>query len=116
MVEEIEIQTANDVKTIDYMKTTNNMINQTIEEQTTQTEMISEQLDNIQSSINNIEVSSDIDLTEVVDKIDNIDTTIVEAQTQDILSVVNQQQERIDSMGESINEINNKLNQLLEKL
>ena len=53
---------------------------------------------------------------EVVDKIDNIDTTVVEAQTQDILSVVNQQQQQINSIAENVNEINNVLNQLLEKL
>lgn len=116
MVEEIEIQTINDVKTIDYMRTTNDIINTTIEEQTTQTEIISEQLDNIQSSINNIEVTSDIDLNEVVDKIDNIDTTVIEAQAQDILSVVNQQQEQIDDMKENINDINDKLNQILERI
>lgn len=116
MVEEIEIQTVNDVKTIDYMRTTNDIINTTIEEQTTQTEIISEQLDNIQSSINNIEVTSDVDLNEVVDKIDNIDTTVIEAQAQDILSVVNQQQEQIDNMRETINNINDKLNQILEKI
>ena len=116
MVEEIEIQTVNDVKTIDYMRTTNDIINTTIEEQTTQTEIISEQLDNIQSSINNIEVTSDVDLNEVVDKIDNIDTTVIEAHAQDILSVVNQQQEQIDNMRETINNINDKLNQILEKI
>ena len=54
-------------------------------------------------------ISSDIDLSNVTDLIEDIDTTIVEANTQDILIKLGQQQEQI-------NDINNKLDLILSKL
>ena len=104
MAQEIEIQTNEDVKVIDYRKETNEIINDKLN----QNEEISTQLDTIQTSIDNID-SGNVDLSEVTDMIENIDTTIVEVQTQDILTIVNQQQEQI-------NDINNKLDMILDKL
>ena len=54
-------------------------------------------------------ISSDIDLSNVTNLIEDIDTTIVEANTQDILIKLGQQQEQI-------NDINNKLDLILSKL
>lgn len=105
MTQEIEIQTNDELKIIDYRKETNEIIN----EKLNQTENISAQLDTIQTSINNIDNSGNVDLSEVTDMIENIDTTIVEVQTQDILTIVNQQQEQI-------NNINDKLDMILKKL
>ena len=111
--EEVIVQTADEVSKIDYMRVTNDMLNEhsnTIQETISN---ISEQLDIIESNTNNIETPiSSVDLSEVVDVIEDIgqvDTTVVESNTQDILVKLNQQQEQI-------NEINNKLNMILEKL
>lgn len=114
MAEEIEIQTVSDVKNIDYMRNNNQMIEQALTEQSNQTDAISEALVNIQNSIDNTQ--SQVDLSEVTTAIENIDTTVVEVQTQDILSIVGEQQNKIDSMQESMDEINDKLNRLLNKL
>lgn len=113
MAEEIEIQTVDDVRNIDYMRANNQFVKDVITEQMNQVDTISETLDNIQSNIN---AQSEIDLSEVTDLIADIDTTVVEVQTQDILSTVNEQQTQINNMQESIDEINDKLNKILEKL
>lgn len=117
MAEEVIIQTADDVATIDYMMKTNDMINQQRNEMQTNIDMISEQLDVIIDNTNNNTssissentVTEDIDLSEVTDLIENIDTTLVEANTQDILIKLNNQQEQI-------NNINEKLDLILSKL
>lgn len=113
MTEEIEIQTVADVRNIDYMRANNQFVEQVITEQINQTDTISETLTNIQGTL---EEQSQVDLSEVTNLIENIDTTIVEVQTQDILTTVNEQQEKINNMQESIDDINDKLNQILDKL
>ena len=95
MAEEIELQTSDDLKTIDYMRTTNQAINSTISEQQNTINNISDNLDVIADAVTS-PTTSNIDLSEVTDMIDNIDTAIVENNTQDILSIVNQQQEQIN--------------------
>lgn len=117
MEEEIIVQTADDVATIDYRMKTNDMVSQQAEEMQANIDMIAEQLDVIIDNTNNTvsSVSSeyietgDIDLSEVTDLIENIDTTLVEANTQDILVKLNNQQEQI-------NNINEKLDLILDKL
>ena len=113
MVEEIEIQTVSDVRNIDYMRSNNDFVEQVVTEQINQTDTISETLTNIQDTIAN---QTQVDLSEVTDLIENIDTTVVEVQTQDILATVNEQQNKIDEMQSSIDDIHDKLNQILEKL
>ena len=54
-------------------------------------------------------VQNDVDLSEVTELIENIDTALVESNTQDILVKLNQQQEQI-------NDINEKLDLILSKL
>lgn len=113
MAEEIEIQTVADVKTIDYMRNNNTIIEQTITEQANQVSNISDALTNIQDSLDS---QTQVDLSEVTELIENIDNTVVEVQTQDILNIVNNQQAEINSIKENVNDINDKLDQILSKL
>ena len=108
--EEIIIQTADEVSTIDYMRNTNDMINTHNDIIQDNINNISEQLDVIISNTNDINTTpSQVNLSNVTDLIEDIDTTIVEANTQDILVQLNKQQEQID-------DINSKLDMILEKL
>lgn len=119
MAEEIQIQTADEVKNIDYMRTTNEVISNQIDNQLNSLETLSDTLDNVNNTLNLISdsaIETPVDLTEVVESIDSIDTTVIEAQTQDILSIINSQQQQIDNIESNINEINDKINQLLEKI
>ena len=109
MEEEIQVQTTEEVKNIDYMKATNEAINTQIEEQISNIDDLSNTLDDISSTVNFIAettVPNTIDVSEIVD---SIDTTIVEAQTQDIL------QRQINNIESTVNEINEKLNELIDK-
>ena len=119
MAEEIQIQTADEVKNIDYMKTTNEVINNQIDKQLNSLETLSDTLDSVNNTLNLISdsaIETPVDLTEITESIDNIDTTVIEAQTQDILSIINSQQQQIDNIESNINEINDKINQLLENI
>jgi len=117
MGEEIELQTMDDVKTIDFMRTTTQAINDTIGTQSDIINNISDNLDVItEAVITAPTVSSDISLTEVNEKLDNLDTTVVETQTQDILSLVNSQQEQINNIQNDIISINEKLDAILDKM
>ena len=110
MAEEIEIQTVDEVRRIDYMRATNETLNNTIDAQTTHLENISESLDNITTYIDESN-----DLSEVIESIDSIDTTVVENQTEDILKIVNKQQQQINGIQSDMQEIKDLLNQLIEK-
>ena len=111
--EEIIVQTADEVAQIDYKRLTNDIITAQTDEIQNNINNISEQLDVIIDSTNSntydMPISSDIDLSNVTNLIEDIDTTIVEANTQDILIKLGQQQEQI-------NDINNKLDLILSKL
>lgn len=111
MEEEIIIQTADEVSNIDYMKTTNDMLSEQNNQMQDNINMISEQLDVILDNTNSITpaITTDTNLSEVTQLIEDIDTTIVEANTQDILVKLNNQQQQI-------NDINEKLNLILSKL
>ena len=67
---------------------------------------ISTQLNDITNVISDIQ-SPEVDLTEVVDKIDELDTTIVTTQTADILEQLNGQQERINNIEDKLDRILN---------
>lgn len=56
-----------------------------------------------------IDLNNNIDLTNIEEKIDNIDTEILQAQIQDIMIQLSTQQEQINS-------IDNKLNAILDKI
>ena len=111
--EEIIVQTADEVAQIDYRRLTNDTITAQTDEIQNNINNISEQLDviidNTNSNTYDMPISSDIDLSNVTNLIEDIDTTIVEANTQDILIKLGQQQEQI-------NDINNKLDLILSKL
>ena len=110
MAEEIEIQTVDEVKRIDYMKATNDTLSSTMNEQSAHLETIAESLDNIATTID-----ASNDFSEIIESIDNIDTTVMENQTQNILQSVSNQQQQIDNMQTDIQEIKQLLNQLIEK-
>lgn len=111
--EEIIVQTADEVAQIDYKRLTNDIITAQTDEIQNNINNISEQLDviidNTNSNTYDMPIPSDIDLSNVTGLIEDIDTTIVEANTQDILIKLGQQQEQI-------NDINNKLDLILSKL
>ena len=111
--EEIIVQTADEVAQIDYKRLTNDIITAQTDEIQNNINNISEQLDviidNTNSNTYDMPISSDIDLSNVTSLIEDIDTTIVEANTQDILIKLGQQQEQI-------NDVNNKLDLILSKL
>ena len=108
-LEEVIIQTADEVSTIDYRRNTNEMIASQSEEIQNTVETISEQLNNIVENTSTTISSDGVDLTQVTDMIENIDTAVVEANTQDILIKVNEQQQQID-------DIHTKLDLILSKL
>lgn len=56
-----------------------------------------------------INLDNNIDLTNIEEKIDNIDTEILQAQIQDVIIQLNTQQEQINS-------IDDKLNAILDKI
>ena len=110
--EEVIIQTADEISAIDYMKGTNKLIDQRNQETQDNITNISKQLDVIQDSITNINTGvpdSNVDLSEVTTLIEDIDTSTVQAQTQDILTILNNQQSQINDINEKIDLILNKL-------
>lgn len=110
--EEVIIQTADEISAIDYMKGTNKLIDQKNQETQDNITNISKQLDVIQDTITNINTGvpdSNVDLSEVTTLIEDIDTSTVQAQTQDILTILNNQQSQI-------NDINEKIDLILSKL
>lgn len=110
--EEVIIQTAEEISTIDYMKGTNKLIDQRNQETQNNMANISKQLDVIQDTITNINTGtpdSSVDLSQVTTLIEDIDTSTVQAQTQDILTILNNQQSQIDNINEKIDLILNKL-------
>lgn len=108
MEEEIIIQSSGEVSHIDYARDTATLINQQQEEVKNNMDIISEQLSEIQGTISTT-TSATTDLSEVASLIEDIDTTVVQSQNQDILTMLNNQQEQINGIEE-------KLNLLIEKL
>ena len=107
MEEEIEVQTLVEVQQIDNRREIADTLNNQIQEQNNNMETITQQLDTISSSIDNI--NTDIDLTEVTDKIDELDTTMITTQNQDILETLANQQNQINTIEEKIELILQKL-------
>ena len=98
MAEEVILQTMDDVKNIDFMRTTTQKIDDTIGTQADVINNISDNLDVIaEVVISNPDISTTVDLSEV-------------------LSIVNDQQEQINDIKENINSINDKLDTILEKI
>ena len=112
MVEEqIEIQTYAEVQQIDNARETNQLLNNQAEMHIENMNIISDQLNNISDAIDNAQTSN-IDLTEVTNKIDEIDTTTITTQNEDILETLSNQQDQINSIEEKINIILQKIEEM----
>lgn len=112
MVEEIiEIQTATEVHQIDERRQMAKTINNQVAEQTNTMEVINDQLSSISTTIDNMQVG-DVDLTEVTDKLDELDTTMITTQNQDILETLANQQSQINGIEEKVNIILQKIDEM----
>lgn len=107
----IEVQTYAEVQQIDSRKEMANVLNNQVSTQTDAMNTINDQLESISSTIDDIQIG-DLDLTEVTDKLDEIDTTMITTQNQDIIETLNEQQSQINSIENKINTILDKLNEM----
>ena len=102
-----------EVANIDFAKETNNLINNQTNDLQGSIDSVSTQLENIENAILDSNIipnnTASVDLSEVTTLIEDIDTTVVEAKTQDVLNLVFQQQEQI-------NRIEEKLDTILDKM
>ena len=112
MVEEIiEVQTIAEVHQIDERRQMAETLDDQVIEQTNNMEMINEQLSSISTTIDNIQIG-EVDLTEVTDKIDELDTAMITTQNQDILETLASQQDQINIIEEKVNIILQKLDEM----
>ena len=108
-MDEYQIQTKAQVQNIEQRKQTKSLIDDLLDSPINQNNTeISVQLKEIKNQINNM-TDNNIDANLISDKIDNIDTNVIEAQIQDLLITVNQQNEKIDKIKKKIDTILNKI-------
>lgn len=118
---EVEIQTLSEVKQIDHRRDTQIALQEQAEMQTNHMDTISTKLDDITAAVDNIDVTgtADVDLTEVTDMISDINTDVIVAQNEDMLDIIQEQNDKINTLEEKLNEIqeqNDKIDSLEEKL
>ena len=118
---EVEVQTLNEVKQIDHRRDTQIALQEQAEIQTNHMDTINTKLDDITAAVDNIDTGSttDIDLTEVTDMISDINTDVIVAQNEDMFDIIQEQNDKINTLEEKLNEIqgqNNKINSIEEKL
>lgn len=118
---EVEVQTLNEVKQIDHRRDTQIALQEQAEIQTNHMDTINTKLDDITAAVDNIDIGSttDIDLTEVTDMISDINTDVIVAQNEDMFDIIQEQNNKINTLEEKLNEIhgqNNKIDSLEEKL
>ena len=118
---EVEVQTLNEVKQIDHRRDTQIALQEQAEIQTNHMDTINTKLDDITAAVDNIDIGSttDIDLTEVTDMISDINTDVIVAQNEDMFDIIQEQNDKINTLEEKLNEIqgqNNKINSIEEKL
>lgn len=118
---EVEVQTLNEVKQIDHRRDTQIALQEQAEIQTNHMDTINTKLDDITAAVDNIDIGSttDIDLTEVTDMISDINTDVIVAQNEDMFDIIQEQNDKINTLEEKLNEIqgqNNKIGSLEEKL
>ena len=118
---EVEVQTLNEVKQIDHRRDTKIALQKQAEIQTNHMDTINTKLDDITAAVDNIDIGSttDIDLTEVTDMISDINTDVIVAQNEDMFDIIQEQNDKINTLEEKLNEIqgqNNKIDSLEEKL
>ena len=109
MGDSFEIQTETQVRAIESKKMMQESLSNIIEDGNLLNS--SEIADKVVNQLSNmaIETDTNIDISNLEDKIDNMNTGIIEAQTQDILIQFNKQQEQINSIEEKINIILEKM-------
>ena len=118
---EVEVQTLNEVKQIDHRRDTQIALQEQAEIQTNHMDTINTKLDDITAAVDNIDIGSttDIDLTEVTDMISDINTDVIVAQNEDMFDIIQEQNDKINTLEEKLNEIqgqNNQIDSLEEKL
>lgn len=118
---EVEVQTLNEVKQIDHRRNTQIALQEQAEIQTNHMDTINTKLDDITAAVDNIDIGSttDIDLAEVTDMISDINTDVIVAQNEDMFDIIQEQNDKINTLEEKLNEIqgqNNKIDSLEEKL
>lgn len=113
MIEEIEIQTINEVAQIDHRKSIQNQINEQAIVQDDNMNQINDKLDTI---INTSPVTTDVDLTEVTDMIASIDTDIIAAQNESMIEITQEQTDKIDNLENRLNNLEEKIDLILEKM
>lgn len=118
---EVEIQTLSEVKQIDHRRNTQIALQEQAEIQTNHMDTISTKLDDITAAVDNIDVTgaADIDLAEVTDMISDINTDVIVAQNEDMFDIIQEQNDKINTLEEKLNEIqeqNDKIDSLEEKL
>lgn len=118
---EVEVQTLNEVKQIDHRRDTQIALQEQAEIQTNHMDTINTKLDDITAAVDNIDTGSttDIDLTEVTDMISDINTDVIVAQNEDMFDIIQEQNDKINTLEEKLNEIhgqNHKIDSLEEKL
>ena len=118
---EVEVQTLNEVKQIDHRRDTQIALQEQAEIQTNHMDTINTKLDDITAAVDNIYTGSTtyIDLTEVTDMISDINTDVIVAQNEDMFDIIQEQNDKINTLEEKLNEIhgqNNKIDSLEEKL
>lgn len=99
MQEEFSVQMANEVQNIDYRKSIQDTLQQQQDSQAKIVTQIGDKIDNIAEAINTPEV----DLTEVTDMLNELDTNTIVAQNEDIIMLVQEQQDAINTIESKIN-------------
>ena len=109
MADSFEIQTETQVRAIESKKMMQDSLSNIINsDDIIDTSEVANKVVNQLSNMA-IETDTNIDISNLETKIDNMNTGIIEAQTQDLLIQFNKQQEQINSIEE-------KLNMILEKM
>ena len=109
MGDSFEIQTETQVRAIEGKKMMQDSLNNILNENNIVDS--SEIANKVVNQLSNMAIKTDtnVDISNLENKIDNIDTGIIEAQTQDILIQFNKQQEQINSIEEKLNIILKKM-------
>lgn len=109
MADSFEIQTETQVRAIESKK----IMQESLSNMSNENNIIdsSEIADKVVNQLSNmaIETDTNIDISNLENKIDTINTGVIEAQTQDMLIQFNKQQEQINSIEEKINIILEKM-------
>ena len=111
----IEVQTVAEVQQIDEKKALAEALDTQINEQTNHMEIISDQLSSISDTMSTIGFGN-VDLTEVTDKLDELDTAMLTTQNQDILETVITQQNQVNNIEQALIEQQNQINSIEETL